>query len=234
MSGSAGPQQLDGMFSAIIPRNSTIPISRTETYATTAENQRKVVVRVFQGDARLVKNNVFLAEYGVEGVPPGPAGREKVAITFAYDINGILKVTTKVVSTGKEPRSPSTRTPARLSGDERSAARERLDRGVGGGARRLLREARWERRPDLRPRRETRPGPQRSWGTPRDPWPGWGTRPDLRPRRRTPPDGRPHPPGPKLLRSSRRPGARMATAEGAMAARLGDSRDAPGGRRGER
>ncbi len=128
VSASAGSHKLDGMFSPIIPRNSTIPLSRTETYATMADNQRQVDVRVFQGDSRLVKNNVFLAHYSVEGVPPGPAGREKVAITFTYDVNGILKVTTKIVSTGKEASIMVDRSPTRLSGDERAAAKERLDR----------------------------------------------------------------------------------------------------------
>ena len=124
----AGSQQLTGMFSPIIPRNSTIPVARTETYATVADNQKQVEIRVFQGDARLVKNNVFLAEYAIDGVPPGPAGREKVAVTFAYDVNGILKVTTKVVSTGKEASITIDKNPARLSRDERAQAKDRLDR----------------------------------------------------------------------------------------------------------
>ncbi|MFT3772947.1 MAG: Hsp70 family protein [Minicystis sp.] len=139
VSASAGSQLVDGMFSPIIPRNSTIPISRTETYATTADNQRRVEIRVFQGEARLTKNNVFLAQYGLDGVPPGPAGREKVAVTFSYDVNGILKVTTKLVSTGKEASITVDKSPTRLSNDEREAAKARLDRewtgqdGGGGG-----------------------------------------------------------------------------------------------------
>jgi len=128
VSASAGSQLVDGMFSPIIPRNSTVPVSRTETYATTADNQRVVNVRVYQGEARLVKNNVFLAQYQLEGVPPGPAGREKVAVTFSYDVNGILKVTTKVVSTGKEGSITVDKSPSRLSIDDRAAARARLDR----------------------------------------------------------------------------------------------------------
>jgi molecular chaperone DnaK len=149
VSTSAGSQQLDGMFSPIIPRNSTIPLSRTETYATVGENQRQVDVRVYQGDSRLVRNNVFLANYSVEGVPPGPAGREKVAITFTYDVNGILKVTTKIVSTGKEASITVDRSPTRLSGDERATARDRLDRE-------------WSARTGGEPVAETPPAPART------------------------------------------------------------------------
>jgi molecular chaperone DnaK len=128
VSTSAGSQRLDGLFSPIIPRNSTIPVSRTETYATTGDNQRQVNIRVYQGEARLVKHNVFLAGYEIDGVPPGPAGREKVAVTFAYDVNGILKVTTKIVSTGKEASITVDKSPARLSIEERAEAMARLDR----------------------------------------------------------------------------------------------------------
>ncbi len=129
---SAGSQKLGGMFSPIIPRNSTVPVSRTEVYATTADGQRKVDIKVFQGESRLVKNNVYLDQYSVDGVPPGPAGSEKVAVTFTYDINGILEVKTKIVSTGKEASMTVDKSPSRMSSTDRTAARERLDREMSG------------------------------------------------------------------------------------------------------
>ena len=125
---SAGSQKVDGIFSPIIPRNSTMPVSRTETYATTAEGQRQVDIKVYQGESRLVKNNVFLDQYTVDGVPSGPAGSERVKITFTYDINGILEVTTKVLSTGKEATLRVERSRHRMSKADRLVARERLDR----------------------------------------------------------------------------------------------------------
>jgi molecular chaperone DnaK len=127
----AGSQKLGGMFSPIIPRNSTVPVSKTEVYATTADGQRQVDIKVFQGEARLVKNNVYLDQYSVDGVPPGPAGREKVAVTFTYDINGILKVTTKIVSTGKEASMTVDKSLTRMSNADRLASRARLDRELG-------------------------------------------------------------------------------------------------------
>ncbi len=128
VSSRAGQEYVHGLFSPIIPRNSTVPVSRTETYLTTADNQRAVNIRVFQGNDRLVKNNAFLDEYSVEGVPPGPAGREKVAVTFTYDINGILNVKTKVVSTGKEAALSVESTAGRMDEQSRDTARARLER----------------------------------------------------------------------------------------------------------
>src|SRR5262249_12485968 len=69
---STGFQKMAGMFSPIIPRNSTVPVSRTEVYSTTGDNQRLVDIKVYQGESRLVKNNTFLGSYTVEGIPPAP------------------------------------------------------------------------------------------------------------------------------------------------------------------
>jgi molecular chaperone DnaK len=128
---NAGRQKVQGLFSPIIPRNSTIPVSRTETYSTTADGQRQVTIRVYQGESRLVKDNIFLDAYSVEGVPPGPAGSEQVKVTFTYDINGILKVTTKVVSTGKEATMLVDKSPNRMSAADRETAKGRLEREWG-------------------------------------------------------------------------------------------------------
>jgi molecular chaperone DnaK len=128
VSASAGRERINGLFSPIIPRNSTVPVSRTETYLTTSDNQRVVEIRVYQGQDRLVKNNTFLDAYSVEGVPAGPAGAEKVAVTFTYDINGILNVKTRVVSTGKEALLAVENTAGRMSEDERDAKREQLEK----------------------------------------------------------------------------------------------------------
>ncbi|NRD50449.1 Hsp70 family protein, partial [Corallococcus exiguus] len=123
--------RVGGVFSPLIPRNTTVPVSRTETFATTADGQRAVEIRVFQGEARLVKDNLLLDAYTVEGVPPGRAGSEKVAVTFTYDINGILDVTTRVVSTGKEATLVVDKRSQRLGPEQRLEAKERLAREWG-------------------------------------------------------------------------------------------------------
>jgi molecular chaperone DnaK len=108
-----------------------VPVSRTEVYSTTGDSQRIVDIKVYQGESRLVKNNTFLDQYTVDGIPPAPAGNEKVAITFTYDVNGILNVKTKIVSTGKEAALTVDKSGQRMSEKERSAARERLEREWG-------------------------------------------------------------------------------------------------------
>jgi len=125
---STGYQKMGGMFSPIIPRNSTVPVSKTEVYSTTADNQRIVDIKVYQGESRLVKNNTFLDQYSVDGIPPGPAGNEKVAITFTYDVNGILAVKTKIVSTGKEAELKIEKSAQRMSDTDREKARARLEK----------------------------------------------------------------------------------------------------------
>jgi molecular chaperone DnaK len=129
---STGYQKMGGMFSPIIPRNSTVPVSKTEVYSTTADNQRIVDIKVYQGESRLVKNNTFLDQYTVDGIPPGPAGNEKVAISFTYDVNGILQVSTKIVSTGKEAKLQVDKSAQRMSDKDRQAAKDRLEKEWDG------------------------------------------------------------------------------------------------------
>ena len=125
---NTGYQRMGGMFSPIIPRNSTIPVSKTEVYSTTGDQQRVVDIKVYQGESRLVKNNTFLDQYSVDGIPPAPAGNEKVAITFTYDVNGILSVKTKITSTGKEAELRIEKSAQRMTDKDRQAARARLDK----------------------------------------------------------------------------------------------------------
>ena len=86
-----GGQMRDGYFSPVLHRNSTIPISKEELYSTVAPNQTSVTVKVFQGDARKVADNVLLGELEVSALPPGPAG-SPFYIRFTYDMSGVLEV----------------------------------------------------------------------------------------------------------------------------------------------
>jgi molecular chaperone DnaK len=129
VSHQAGNHLVHGMFSSIITRNSTVPISRTERVTTVGDGQRSVRVRVFQGESRYTKNNTFLDEFVLDGVPPAPAGKEPVAITFTYDINGILHVSAEIVSTGKKAElTVERKTRDRMTGAELEAARARLSK----------------------------------------------------------------------------------------------------------
>lgn len=92
-----------GHFCPIIERNTVIPASHTERLYTIRDNQDKVVVRVYQGESRYVKNNLYLGEMEI-ALPKSPAGQESVDVTYTYDINSLLEVEVKVVSTGEKKK----------------------------------------------------------------------------------------------------------------------------------
>ena len=88
-----------GRFCPIIERNTVIPASHTERLYTIRDNQSSVRVRVLQGESRYARNNLYLGELEIE-VPQGPKGSQSVDVTYTYDINSLLEVEVKVVSTG--------------------------------------------------------------------------------------------------------------------------------------
>ncbi|MBR2853620.1 MAG: Hsp70 family protein [Clostridia bacterium] len=89
-------------MSVIIPRNTTIPVSRTEVYETSSDNQTEAKIEVYQGESPSVRDNHFLGEFTVKGIPKGKKGKELIDVTFAYDLNALLKVKAVIRSTGKE------------------------------------------------------------------------------------------------------------------------------------
>lgn len=93
----------DGHFCPIIERNTTIPASRTERLFTVNDNQTQIRCKVLQGESRFAANNVLLGEIRIK-VPKGEAGKEAVDVTYTYDVNSILEVEIKVVSTGEVTR----------------------------------------------------------------------------------------------------------------------------------
>ena len=90
----------NGVFCPIIERNTIIPASRTERLYTVHDGQTRIRVNVLQGESRFANNNLSLGEMNIE-VPKASAGEESVDVTYTYDINSILEVEVKVVSTGK-------------------------------------------------------------------------------------------------------------------------------------
>lgn len=89
-----------GYFAPIIERNTTIPASRTEQFRTVYDQQTKLNIHILQGESRFAANNISLGNLEVE-VPPNKAGAEVIDITYTYDINSLLEVEVKVVSTGE-------------------------------------------------------------------------------------------------------------------------------------
>lgn len=92
-----------GHFAPIIERNTTIPASRTEQFRTIYDQQTRLSIHILQGESRFAANNVSLGSLEIE-VPPNKAGAEAVDVTYTYDINSLLEVEVKVVSTGEAKR----------------------------------------------------------------------------------------------------------------------------------
>ena len=91
------------LFHPIIERNSPVPVSRSDMLCSASNNQTIIEVGIFQGEARLVRDNIRLGQLMLD-IPRGPAGQEQIEVRFTYDINGLLEVETKVISTGKTKR----------------------------------------------------------------------------------------------------------------------------------
>jgi molecular chaperone HscC len=109
-----------GHFLPIIERNTVIPASRTERLYTVYDNQKVIAVDVFQGESRLIKNNIQLGQMEIP-VPPAPAGEQAVDIRFTYDINGILEVEVTAVATGLKKRIVIEDSPGSMSQEEIAA-----------------------------------------------------------------------------------------------------------------
>lgn len=99
---SLGVETLGGVKTALIERNSTIPTSKNEIFSTAADNQTSVEIHILQGERPMAADNKSLGRFILDGVPPAPRGVPQVEVTFDIDANGILNVTAKEKTTGKE------------------------------------------------------------------------------------------------------------------------------------
>jgi molecular chaperone DnaK len=88
----------------MIPRNTTIPTKKTETFSTAADNQTSVEVHVLQGERPMAAQNRTLGKFHLTGLPPAPRGLPQIEVTFDIDANGILNVTAKDNATGKDQK----------------------------------------------------------------------------------------------------------------------------------
>ena len=97
-------ETLGGVATSMIPRNTTIPTKKTETFSTAADNQTEVEVHVLQGERPMAAQNRTLGKFKLAGIPPAPRGMPQIEVTFDIDANGILNVTAKDNATGKDTR----------------------------------------------------------------------------------------------------------------------------------
>ena len=97
-------ETLGGVATPMIPRNTTIPTKKTETFSTAADNQTSVEVHVLQGERPMAAQNRTLGKFHLTGLPPAPRGVPQIEVTFDIDANGILNVTAKDNATGKDQK----------------------------------------------------------------------------------------------------------------------------------
>jgi molecular chaperone DnaK len=97
-------ETLGGVATQMIPRNTTIPTKKTETFSTAADSQTEVEVHVLQGERPMANQNRTLGKFKLGGIPPAPRGIPQIEVTFDIDANGILNVTAKDTATNKDTR----------------------------------------------------------------------------------------------------------------------------------
>ena len=99
---SLGIETLGGVFTRLIDKNTTIPTKKSQIFSTAEDNQSAVTIRVFQGEREMAADNKLLGQFDLVGIPPAPRGMPQIEVTFDIDANGIVNVSAKDKTTGKE------------------------------------------------------------------------------------------------------------------------------------
>ncbi|GIW86938.1 MAG: chaperone protein DnaK [Isosphaeraceae bacterium] len=101
---SLGLETKGGVMTVLVPRNTTIPTEKKETFTTAEDNQTAVTIKVYQGERPMAADNRLLGEFNLEGIPPARMGIPQIEVTFSIDANGILNVSARDKGTGKEQK----------------------------------------------------------------------------------------------------------------------------------
>lgn len=99
---SLGIETLGGVFTRLIPRNTTIPTKKSQIFSTAAAGQTSVEIRVFQGERELVRDNKLIGNFNLAGIPPAPKGVPQIEVTFDIDADGIINVSARDKASNKD------------------------------------------------------------------------------------------------------------------------------------
>jgi molecular chaperone DnaK len=99
-----GVETLGSVMTPLIERNTTIPVTKSETFSTAADGQTAVTIHVLQGERPMATDNMSLGQFNLEGVPPAPRGVPQIEVTFDIDANGIINVAAQDKATGREQK----------------------------------------------------------------------------------------------------------------------------------